>query len=228
MAYPGPRASTDTHIKLLEEHGWSKAFPFEILDSESPDIEIPIPNGILIKKNFIGKKTKNFDSCLVISHFKGHKMGGFGGALKQLSIGFGSPVGKTYQHTGGKTIDVSIRRANRCSEEEFKEAMADAAYSVVNFFGKENLAYVNIMKNISKDCDCDGKAGGPCMKDIGILASTDPVAVDKACVDLIYGSDDPGKKDVIERIEEKKGLHIFPCAEKLGIGRTDYELINVD
>lgn len=226
-AYPGARVKSEDHKKVLEEHGWTKNFKVDLLDEEGPDIELSIPNGVLIKKNYVGKNMKNYDSCLVLSHFKGHIMGGFGGALKQLSIGFGSTVGKTYQHTGGKTNDPSKLWQNVCSDVQFKEAMADAASSVIEYF-KGNLAYVNIMKNISKDCDCDSKASAPVMKDIGILSSTDPVALDKACIDLIYNSDDPGKQKVIERIESKVGLHIFDTSVKLGIGKTEYELIKVD
>ena len=181
-AYPGARNTTEKHKNLMEEHGWSKHFKVDILDAES-DITLEIPDGLLIKKNFIGKNIKNYDSCLVISHFKGHQMGGFGGALKQLSIGFGSSAGKSYQHSGGKTADQNIVWSNTCTDKEFKEAMADAAYSVVKYF-RGNMAFINLMVNISIDCDCNGKAKPPVMKDIGILSSTDPVALDKACLDL--------------------------------------------
>ncbi len=227
-AYPGERNTTAAHEKLMETHGWAKHFKVDILDSEGPDEELAIPEGVLLKKNYVGKKMKNYDSCLVLSHFKGHGMGGFGGALKQLSIGFGSSAGKTYQHTGGKTADPAQIWANLCEDIAFKEAMADAALSVVKAFGKENLAYVNIMKNISKDCDCAANATPPAMKDIGILSSIDPVALDKACIDLIYNSEDPGKKEVIDRIESKKGLHIFETSKKLNLGSVEYELVNVD
>ena len=225
-AYPGSRSTKEKHEILMKEHEWSKYFPVDILDGDAPDIILEIPNGILLKKNYIGKNTKNYDSTLVISHFKGHMSGGFGGALKQLSIGFGSAAGKAYQHSGGKTDDTKKVWSQKCSHKEFKEAMADAAYSVVQFF-KGNLAYINVMANISIDCDCNGKAQPPVMKDIGILSSTDPVALDKACIDLIYNSDDPGKKALIERIEEKLGLHIFECSVQLGTGNSDYELITV-
>ena len=225
-AYPGARNTTEKHKNLMEEHGWSKHFKVDILDAES-DITLEIPDGLLIKKNFIGKNKKNYDSCLVISHFKGHQMGGFGGALKQLSIGFGSSAGKSYQHSGGKTADQSIVWSNTCTDKEFKEAMADAAYSVVKFF-RGNMAFINLMVNISIDCDCNGKAKPPVMKDIGILSSTDPVALDKACLDLIYNSDDPGKKELIQRIESLLGPHIIESSVKLGFGSDDYELINID
>ena len=225
-AYPGARNYTDKHKALMDEHEWTKYFKVDILDAEGPDITLEIPNGIAIKKNYIGKDTKNYDSALVVAHFKGHAFGGYGGALKQLSIGFGSSRGKTYQHTAGVTDDQNKFFQNICGDKVFKETMADAANSVVNFF-KGNMAFINVMKNISIDCDCDGNAKKPCMKDIGILSSTDPVALDKACIDLIYNSDDPGKKPLIERIEQKLGTHIIECSVQLGTGKSDYELITV-
>ena len=224
-AYPGARNTTEKHIKLMREHGWSEIFKVDILDAEA-DITLEIPEGKLIKKNFVGKNINKYDSCLVISHFKGHQMGGFGGALKQLSIGFGSTAGKSYQHSAGKTANQNVVWSNTCTDKEFKETMADAAYSVVKYF-RGNMAFINMMVNISIDCDCDGKAKKPCMKDIGILSSTDPVALDKACLDLIYNSDDPGKKELIERIESKLGPHIIESSVLLGTGSDDYELINV-
>jgi uncharacterized Fe-S center protein len=209
----------------MREHGWSEIFKVDILDSEA-DITLEIPEGKLITKNFVGRNIIRYDSCLVISHFKGHQMGGFGGALKQLSIGFGSSAGKSYQHSAGKTTNQNIVWSNVCTDKEFKEAMADAAYSIVKYF-KGNMAFINMMVNISIDCDCDGNAKKPCMKDIGILSSTDPVALDKACLDLIYNSDDPGKKELIERIESKLGPHIIESSVLLGTGSSDYELITV-
>jgi uncharacterized Fe-S center protein len=224
-AYPGARNTTEKHLKLMREHGWSEIFKVDILDSEA-DITLEIPEGKLITKNFVGRNIIRYDSCLVISHFKGHQMGGFGGALKQLSIGFGSSAGKSYQHSAGKTTNQNIVWSNVCTDKEFKEAMADAAYSIVKYF-KGNMAFINMMVNISIDCDCDGNAKKPCMKDIGILSSTDPVALDKACLDLIYNSDDPGKKELIERIESKLGPHIIESSVLLGTGSSDYELITV-
>ncbi len=224
----GERTTEAKHMKLMEEHGWTKTFKkVVILDGESPDEELDIPNGLILKKNYIGGKTKNYDSFLVIAHFKGHGWGGFGGALKQLSIGFGSRVSKTIQHSAGTNADPDKVFDHFCSDKDFKESMADCASSFVNKY-KGKLVYINVMKNISVDCDCDGNARPPCMKDIGILSSTDPVAIDKACLDLLYNSEDPGKKEVIERIESKLGPHIIECAEKLGAGSSDYELINVD
>ena len=224
----GARTTEERHMKLLEEHGWTKTFKkVVILDGEGPDDELDIPNGLILKKNYIGKKTKDYDSFLVIAHFKGHAWGGFGGALKQLSIGFGSRVSKTIQHSAGKNADPDKVFDNFCPDKDFKECMADCASSFVNKY-KGKLCYINVMKNISCDCDCDGKARPPCMKNIGILASTDPVAIDQACLDLIYNSEDPGKKELIQRIEEKLGPHIIECAVKLGVGSSQYELINVD
>ena len=222
------RTTVERHKKLLEEHGWLKIFKkVDILDSELPDEELDIPNGIRFKKNYIGSKTKNYDSFLVISHFKGHIMGGYGGALKQLSIGFSSRLGKTLMHSGGKNSDPEKFMQNICQDKDFKEFMADCAFSIMNKF-KGKMAFINVMKNISVDCDCVGNAKPPCMKDIGILASLDPVAVDKACLDLIYNSNDPGKDELIKRIESKYGPHIIDCSVKLGTGSSDYELINVD
>ena len=225
-AYPGSRNSTEKHKVLIKDHEWTKYYDVDIMDAVGPDITLEIPNGILLKRNYIGKNAKNYDSCLVISHFKGHMMGGYGGALKQLSIGFASTAGKALQHSAGRTDDQTKCWDPPCSDKEFKEAMADAAYSVVQFF-KGKMAFINVMSNISIDCDCDGNAQEPCMKDIGILSSTDPVALDKACLDLIYNSKDKGKEKLIERIESKLGPYIIECSEKLGTGNSNYELIYV-
>ena len=219
-AYGGARNTTEKHRELMKEHEWTKYFKVDIMDAEGPDLTLKIPNGILIKENYVGKNIQNYDSCLVISHFKGHVMGGYGGALKQLSIGFGSSRGKAYQHSGGKTDDQGECWNMTCSDKEFKEAMADAASSVVEFF-KGNMAFINLMVNISPDCDCDGNARPPAMKDIGILSSTDPVALDRACLDLIYNSDDEGKAVLIERIEKLLGPHVIEAAEQLGIGSSE-------
>ena len=216
------RTTNEKHKKLLEEHGWTKTFKkVEILDSEKPDEELDIPNGLILKKNYIGSKSKNFDGYLVLAHFKGHAFGGYGGALKQLSIGFGSRKGKTL------CDDPEQFWKTMCPDKEFKECMADAAYSVVNKF-KGKMVFINVMKNISIDCDCDGNAKPPCMEDMGICASTDPVAIDKACLDLIYKSEQEGKKQLIERIEKKLGPHIIESSVQLGTGKADYELINID
>ena len=225
-AYGGARNTTEKHRELMKEHEWTKYFKVDILDAEGPDLTLKIPNGIKIKENYVGKNIVNYDSCLLISHFKGHVMGGYGGALKQLSIGFGSSRGKAYQHSGGKTDDQGQCWSMKASDKEFKEAMADAASSVVELF-KGNMAFINLMVNISPDCDCDGSARPPAMKDIGILSSLDPVALDRACLDLIYNSDDEGKAVLIERIEKLLGPHIIESAVELGFGTDQYELIYV-
>lgn len=226
-AYDGARNTTDKHQKLMTEHGWSKYYKVDIMDSEKPDLVLDIPNGKTIKKDYVGGHLPNYDSILVLSHFKGHPMSGYGGALKQLSIGFASSAGKTYIHTAGKTTEPNKLWDNVAEQDKFLESMADTAFAVHNKF-KDNIAYINIMKNISVDCDCCAVAEDPCMQDIGVLASLDPVAVDKACLDLVYNSNDKGKERLIERIESKNGIHIIEASINLNFGTTDYELINID
>ena len=221
-AYEGERNSTDKHKKLIEYHGWTKYFDVDILDAEGEDLVLDIPEGNVIKKNYLGKNIKNYDSMLVISHFKGHPMGGYGGALKQLSIGLASSHGKAYIHGAG--VEENIWTAEH---DLFLESMADAAKSVVDYFDG-NIAYINIMKNMSVDCDCCREAEDPCMNDIGILSSTDPVAIDQACIDLVYNSQDKGKKHLIERIESRNGIHTIEASSDLNIGSREYELINID
>ena len=221
-AYPGARNTTEKHKKLMEEHEWTKYFDVDIMDAEGPDMELEIPNGIQIKKNYVGKNIKNYDSMLVLSHFKGHAMGGFGGALKQLSIGCASSYGKAYIHGAGNP-EADMFKTDQL---QFVTSMGDAASSVHKYFDG-NIAYINAMVNISIDCDCDGNASAPCMQNIGILASTDPVAIDKACIDIVYNSNDAGKDKLIARIEEKLGTHIIEAAEKNGTGTSDYELIKL-
>lgn len=225
-AYDGARNTTEKHKKLMTSHGWDKYYKVDIMDSDG-DISIDIPKGKIIKKDYVGEHINNYDSILVLSHFKGHPMGGFGGALKQLSIGFASSGGKAYIHTAGKTTDMNDLWNNIPSQEKFIESMADAASVVHNEF-KGNIAYINVMKNMSVDCDCCAKAEDPCMKDIGILASIDPVAIDKACLDLVYNSSDKGKDHLIERIESRQGTHIIDAAASIGFGNSNYELINID
>lgn len=226
-AYKGERNETEKHKKLIENHGWTKFFDVDIMDAEGEDLEIKIPNGKVIKKNYLGKNIVNYDSMLVLSHFKGHPMGGYGGALKQLSIGCASSAGKAWIHSGGKTKDQNVLWENLAEQNEFLEAMADSAGSVVEYF-KGNMAYINIMCNMSVDCDCCSVAEDPCLKDIGILSSTDPVALDKACLDLIYNSNDPGKEHFIERVESRNGKHTIDAAADLGYGVKEYELICID
>lgn len=220
-AYGGERNTTEKHMKLMEEHGWSKYFTVDLLDAEGEDMVLDIPDGKVIKKNYVGKNLKNYDSLLVLSHFKGHPMGGYGGALKQLSIGIASSYGKAYIHGAGE-----VEKIWTSDHDSFLEAMADAAYSVVKYFGKK-AAYINVMKNMSVDCDCCSVAEDPCMADIGILASTDPIAIDQACLDLVYSSDDLGKDHLIERIETRNGVHTIEAAAKLGFGSREYELIEM-
>ncbi len=226
-AYEGARNYTEKHLKLIKEHEWDKYFKFDLMDAEGPDLELDIPNGKVLKKNYVGKDLANYDSMLVLSHFKGHAMGGYGGALKQLSIGCASSAGKTLIHTAGATDDQTELFDTLPEQDRFLESMADAASSVVAHF-KGNIAFINVMKNISKDCDCDANASAPCMKDIGVLASLDPVAIDQACLDLAYNSKDPGKEILIKRIESLHGVHTVEVAAELGIGTREYELINVD
>ena len=226
-AYEGARHTTEKHKELMALHGWSKNFNVDIMDSERPDLELVISNGNVLTKNYVGKNLENYNSLLVISHFKGHQMGGYGGALKQLSIGVASTAGKCYIHSAGQTTEMSNVWKKTADQKVFLEAMAESAGSVVKFFNG-NAAYVNIMCNLSVDCDCNCSAKAPCMKDIGILSSLDPVALDQACVDLVYSSNDAGKKQLIERIESRFGLHTLECAENLGIGSREYELIKID
>ena len=226
-AYEGARNTTEKHLELIKEHEWEKYFPFDLLDREGPDMELDIPNGKVLKKNYVGKDLAKYDSLLVLSHFKGHAMGGYGGALKQLSIGCASSAGKTLIHTAGKETDQTKLWDNLPEQDKFLEAMADAASSVVDYF-KGNAVYINVMKNISVDCDCDGNASAPCMQDIGILASLDPVAIDQACLDLVYNSNDPGRDKLIERVESRHGVHTIEAAYDLGVGNREYELIELD
>lgn len=226
-AYGGARNSTEKHVELMKEHGWSKYFDVDILDAEGPDLEIEIPNGKQIKKDYLGKDIKKYDSMLVLSHFKGHPMGGYGGALKQLSIGCGSSAGKTYIHSAGAETDQTKLWDNLPEQDRFLESMADAASAVHNMF-KGHIAYINVMCNMSVDCDCCAVAEDPCMKDIGILASLDPIAIDQACIDLVYNSNDEGKDHFIERVESRHGVHTIEAAAELGFGNREYELINVD
>ena len=225
-AYDGERNTTKRHEKLMKEHGWSNYFQVDILDSEQPDLILDIPNGKKIQKNYVGKHIENYDSMLVLSHFKGHPMGGYGGALKQLSIGVASSKGKRYIHCVGKE-NGSYEDMFHVEQLDFLASMADAASSVGNYF-KGNLAFVNVMANMSVDCDCCAVAEDPCMKDIGILASIDPVAIDQACLDLVYQSNDLGRDHMVERIERQQGTKIIDDACFLGIGTKEYELIEID
>lgn len=224
-AYEGARNTTEKHLKLLESHGWSKYFKTDILDSDGEEaLEMPERN--TIHKNFIGSHMKNYDSMLVISHFKGHPMGGFGGAIKNISIGLASGYGKKYIHTSGME-NPTYEEIFTSDHDKFLESMADAAKSILNFY-KDNILFINVMVNMSVDCDCCAVAKDPTIKDIGILSSTDPLALDQACVDLVYNSTDPNKSDLIERIESRNGIHTLDTAEKINLGNREYELIEID
>ena len=221
-AYDGERNTTERHVKVLKKHGWSEVFKTELLDAEGPDVVLDIPKGKVIKKNYVGKGIADYDSALVLSHFKGHPMGGFGGALKQLSIGFASSFGKAYIHGAGVPEEIWT-----ADHDSFLRSMADAASSVVDYF-EGRIVYISVMANMSVDCDCCAVAEDPCIADIGVLASLDPVALDRACLDLVYASQDKGRDHLIERIESRNGALTVDAAEALGIGSTDYTLINLD
>ena len=219
-AYDGQRDTTEKHWKTLEVHGWSHWFKVDLLDAEGPDLELPIPDGKIIQKDYVGKNLTKYDSMLVLSHFKGHPMGGYGGALKQLSIGVASSYGKAYIHGAGEVEKIWTADHNR-----FLESMADAAKAGQEYFDG-NTVYINVMKNMSVDCDCCAVAEDPCMRDIGILASLDPIAIDQACLDLVYAAaDDPGQKHLLERIESRNGVHTIEAAAALGFGSREYELV---
>lgn len=220
-AYEGERNTTEKHLKTFEKHGWSKYFDVDLMDAEGPDKELDIPNGKVIQKNYVGKNIDQYDSMLVLSHFKGHPMGGYGGAIKQLSIGVASSYGKAYIHGAGEPEKIWT-----ADHDLFLRSMADAAGSVVEFF-QGKVAYVNVMMNMSVDCDCCAVAEDPCMKDIGILVSDDPIAIDQACVDLVYASDDPGRDHLLERIESRNGVLTIEAASGRGYGLREYELVEV-
>ncbi|MCM1272834.1 MAG: DUF362 domain-containing protein [Clostridium sp.] len=225
-AYDGERNSTQKHKKLIAEHGWNKYFDVDLMDAEGPDIVLPISKGTVLKENYVGKNIANYDSMLVLSHFKGHPAGGYGGALKQLSIGCASSEGKSLIHSGGFTNDQTIVWDHMAEQNIFCESMADAAGSIMEYF-KGNIAFVSMMCNLSVDCDCCAVAEDPCMKDIGILSSLDPVALDQACMDLIYKSDDPGRDHFLQRVESLNGTHTIDAAADIGYGTKEYDLITM-
>ena len=218
-AYDGARNTSEKHLKLLEEHEWSKYYNVDLLDKDA-ELELPVKEGKHLKVNYVGKNIENYDSMLVLSHFKGHPMGGFGGSLKNLSIGLASSHGKANIHGAGNPEDIWTS-----DHDSFLESMAEADKTIMDY--EKNIAFINVMANMSVDCDCCAVAEDPCMKDIGILASTDPVALDQACVDLVYNSRDPGKNHLIERIESRNGIHTIEEAEKLKVGTRNYELIEI-
>ena len=227
-AYPGARNSSEKHKQLLQDHGWTQYFTVDLLDETGPDLVLPVEHGHVLTEDFVGKNLANYDSLLVLSHFKGHPMGGFGGALKQLSIGCASSEGKAWIHSAGKTKDQRAVWSDLPPQDRFLESMADAASAVVRYFGGK-AAYINVMKNLSVDCDCCAVAEDPCMADVGVLASLDPVALDQACIDLVYAAKgDPGQAHFLERVESRHGIHTIEAAAALGFGSREYELICVD
>ena len=226
-AYEGARNTSEKHKRLFEKHGWYKYFPVDLMDENDDDLVLDIPNGKVIKKDYIGSHIDRYDSILVLSHFKGHPMGGYGGALKQLSIGFASSRGKAYIHSAGVTTDQTKVWDKLPEHDRFLEAMADAASAVHNKL-KGRVLYISIMCNMSVDCDCCAVAEDPCMKDIGIVASTDPIALDRACLDLVMKSNDPGKEHFLERVNSRHGTHTIEAAAELGFGTKEYELIEIE
>ena len=220
-AYEGKRNTSKEHWETMRLHGWTDIADVDIMDDKG-EKELSIPDGARIKSNYVGKNLVNYDSMLVLSHFKGHPMGGFGGALKNISIGIASSHGKAYIHGAGNTDEIWT-----AEHDAFLESMADAAMSVVDFF-KGKMAFINIMCNMSVDCDCCAVAEDPAMADIGIFASLDPVALDQACVDLVYASEDPGKSHLIERMESRNGIHTVEAAAGLGFGSRKYEMVSLD
>ena len=226
-AYPGERNTTEKHLKTIEKHGWNKYFKVDLMDEEGPDFELEVENGKHLKVDLLGKDITKYDSMLVLSHFKGHPMGGYGGALKQLSIGCASSAGKALIHSAGTNTDQYTLWNNLPEQDAFLESMAEAASAVVKYF-KGNMAFINIMANMSVDCDCVNVAEDPCMKDMGILVSLDPVAIDRACLDIVINSDDPGKEHFLERVRTRNGEHTIDVAEELGVGSKEYDLIEID
>ncbi|MBP5245965.1 MAG: DUF362 domain-containing protein [Clostridia bacterium] len=225
-AYSGERNTTEKHLKTIKRHGWNEFFDVDLMDAQGPDLSIPVKNGFHLKEDFLGKNIEKYDSMLVLSHFKGHPMGGFGGALKQLSIGCASSEGKAWIHSAGTNKDQYTLWNNLPPQDHFLESMADAASAVVDYF-KGNTAFINIMCNMSVDCDCCAVAEDPCLKDIGILAGLDPIALDQACVDLVANSDDPGKEHFMQRVNSRNGIHTIEAASKLGFGTREYELVEI-
>ena len=221
-AYEGKRFHSQDHWKVAQEHGFTKIAPVDIMD-EDGEISLPVTGGKHLKENFVGQNLKNYSSVLVLSHFKGHAMGGFGGAIKNISIGIASSNGKRLIHSAGE----STTSWGNPAQDDFLESMAEAAKGVIDHCG-EKILYISVMNNLSVDCDCDSHPAAPQMGDVGILASLDPVALDKACVDLVYSSSDPGKVHLIERMESRHGVHTLEYAEAIGIGSQNYELVDLD
>ncbi len=225
-AYSGKRNTTKDHWETIKDHGFLDIAEVDIMDEEG-DMPIPVENGVHLKENYVGEHLKNYDSMLVLSHFKGHAMGGFGGALKNISIGIGSSNGKAWIHTAGKTKNPAELWDNLPEQDDFLESMADACKGVIDYMGKENMVYINVANNLSVDCDCDSNPHAPEMADLGIFASLDPVALDQACYDAVVNAKDEGKKALIERMDSRHGIHTVEAANKLGLGSREYEIVNI-
>lgn len=225
-AYSGKRNTTKDHWETIKDHGFLDIAKVDIMDEEG-DMPIPVENGVHLKENYVGEHLKNYDSMLVLSHFKGHAMGGFGGALKNISIGIGSSNGKAWIHTAGKTKNPAELWDNLPEQDDFLESMADACKGVIDYMGKENMVYINVANNLSVDCDCDSNPHAPEMADLGIFASLDPVALDQACYDAVVNAKDEGKKALIERMDSRHGIHTVEVANQLGLGSREYEIVNI-
>ena len=226
-AYGGKRDKAEDHWKAIKDHGFMDIATVDIMDEEG-DMPIPVENGFHLKEDYVGAHLKNYDSMLVLSHFKGHLMGGFGGALKNISIGIGSSKGKLWIHSAGKSTNQAEVWDNLPEQDDFLESMADACDAVINYMGKENMVYISVANNLSVDCDCDFNPHAPEMADLGIFASTDPVALDQACYDAVINAEDPGKAALIERMNSRHGIHTVEAANKLGLGSREYEIVNID
>ena len=225
-AYGGKRMKLEDHLQTIKDHGFTAIANVDIMDSEG-DMPIPVENGFHLKENYVGAHLANYDSMLMLSHFKGHAMGGFGGALKNMSIGIGSSNGKAWIHTAAKTKDPAELWDNLPEQDHFLESMADACKGVMDYMGRDNIVYINVANNLSVDCDCDSNPHAPEMADLGIFASTDPVALDQACYDAVVNADDPGKAALIERMDSRHGIHTVEAASELGLGNREYEIVNV-
>lgn len=226
-AYPGNRNTTESHLKAIKDHGYTAIAPVDIMDAEG-DTAITIVGGKHLPYDIVGKHFLNYDFMVVLSHFKGHAMGGLGGALKNISIGIGSSDGKAWIHTAGKTRNPAELWNNLPEQDIFLESMADACKGVIDHIGRDNVLYINVSNNLSVDCDCNGNPAQPQMKDLGIFASLDPVALDRACVDAVFNSSDNGKGDLIERINSRHGTHTITAAEQLGLGSQKYKIVTIE
>lgn len=224
-AYAGNRNTTEAHRKAAEEHGYTAIATVDIMDADGDTI-LPLEGGKHLEYDIVGKHYPDYDFTVVLSHFKGHAMGGFGGALKNVAIGIASSAGKTYIHTAGKTNDVDSIWNNIAPQDDFLESMGEACKAVFNHAG-DKILFINVANNLSVDCDCDGDPAAPKMADLGILASLDPVALDRACVDMVVNSDDPGKADLIERMESRHATHLLDYAEQLGLGSQKYKIVEL-